>query len=314
LPISTAPSSLEVDNQGRTAIIWAGYVGDCESLDELCTTHPDGISDSDDRGMTALMWAASRGHPQSVAVLLKHGTNVNAQDKSGRTALIHTVRAFRNRYQCMQLLLTAGANVTLTTKSGQSVWDLVQQQSDLHALLEPHCKASIYFMSPSSQSKVTPLVQKTKRHVNIEITPAQRSEFGCFMNSFASIREADKADFIFSQLPGNNMKFSSVQALMLMSQVQSPELRNRIAQHILPCLTDPENLSLAIVVSVEPTISDNNNPQRGSNNRRSKQRRIPTSQHEGDAESSRLITFSDHGQQESDFQHRNSTRSHIVLL
>ena len=69
----------------------------------------------DEKGETALIHAASFGWGKTVALLLKKGADIDAQDNEGYTALIATLSE-----DVTVLLLKKGANIDLKNKNGET--------------------------------------------------------------------------------------------------------------------------------------------------------------------------------------------------
>ena len=76
---------------------------------------------SDKHGITALMWAAGRGHTEIVAVVLKHGAEVNAQTPKGKTALMSA--AYYGKEEPIKVLLGHGALPGLKDGDGKTAYD-----------------------------------------------------------------------------------------------------------------------------------------------------------------------------------------------
>ena len=78
------------------------------------------VNATDDSGKTALMEAESVG---SINLLLRAGVHIDARDNDGRTALIH---AAKSGYRAgVEALLKAGADRTLRDKKGRTAFDHV---------------------------------------------------------------------------------------------------------------------------------------------------------------------------------------------
>lgn len=69
-------------------------------------------------GFTDLMWAAGAGIKKEVSKAILNGGHINAQDKSGCTALIFAV--MNNQPEVVNLLLDAGADPSIPTRRGRS--------------------------------------------------------------------------------------------------------------------------------------------------------------------------------------------------
>eukprot|EP01132_Coremiostelium_polycephalum_P006167 gene6167-7681_t len=77
-----------------------------------------------EKGTTALHIAASRGHKQSIELLVVRGADVNAQDNRGVTPLHSLVQ---NRYDILALwIIRQGANIHVPDNNGHSPYDLAQ--------------------------------------------------------------------------------------------------------------------------------------------------------------------------------------------
>jgi ankyrin repeat protein len=85
------------------------------------------------RGETPLHWAACSGNATALRVLLELGTDVDAQDRDGWTALRWAVE-WNVDNQCAELLLALGADVSLVDNHGQSVCHAAAAHGKLAAL------------------------------------------------------------------------------------------------------------------------------------------------------------------------------------
>ncbi|MEZ0224201.1 MAG: ankyrin repeat domain-containing protein [Alphaproteobacteria bacterium] len=81
---------------------------------------------------TPLMIATYRDFPALVSCLLKHGAKVDQQDANGATAAMRA--AGQNNAECLSLLLTAGADRAVTSKSGRTVRDFALRTKATEAL------------------------------------------------------------------------------------------------------------------------------------------------------------------------------------
>jgi ankyrin repeat protein len=84
-------------------------------------------------GETPLHWAATSGNKTAVRVLLELGTDVDAQDRDGWTALRWAIE-WNVDNQCAQLLFALGADVSLVDNQGQSVCHAAAAHGKLAAL------------------------------------------------------------------------------------------------------------------------------------------------------------------------------------
>ena len=71
---------------GHTALFWASYRGNKNSVKLLLAQPGIKLDETDVDGDTALMAAAEHGHAEIVEMLLKAGANVSITDKRGETA------------------------------------------------------------------------------------------------------------------------------------------------------------------------------------------------------------------------------------
>jgi hypothetical protein len=91
------------------------------------------VSPHDRRTDTNLVTAAVSGDLPKVKTLIAAGANPNAQDSSGRPALMLAVEW--DNADCAQALISAGADPTLKNKDGQSAADYAEAFSDLKGSL-----------------------------------------------------------------------------------------------------------------------------------------------------------------------------------
>lgn len=109
-------AGLDINQQnvtGETALMLAVKTGKAERVNILIDAgaNPDL---QDKKGRTPLRYAAQRNFGDIVTLLLKAGANPDIQDKSGFTALM------KASLEPAASLINAGANVNLTTDSGES--------------------------------------------------------------------------------------------------------------------------------------------------------------------------------------------------
>ncbi|XP_006023682.1 ankyrin repeat, SAM and basic leucine zipper domain-containing protein 1 isoform X2 [Alligator sinensis] len=85
--------------------------------------------------MSPLMYAAREGHPQVVALLVAHGSQINGQDENGYTALMWAARQGHKRV--IFKLLELGADKSLQTKDGKTAGEIAKsnKHSELFSLL-----------------------------------------------------------------------------------------------------------------------------------------------------------------------------------
>jgi ankyrin repeat protein len=95
------------DGRQITPLMYASEIGSLEAMTTLIE-HGSDVNAQNAFGSTALMWSVD--DPKKVRLLLDHGADVNKTAKSGRTALI--IAAFANpSAEVVRLLLAKGAKV-----------------------------------------------------------------------------------------------------------------------------------------------------------------------------------------------------------
>ena len=103
---------------------------------ERLLEHGANADTTDGHGLSPLMWAALYGNPGLVDPLLKHGAQINRQEKDGWTALHYAVH-FNTRKDMAAQLLKHKADPNIPSKQGVTALMLAQQQyrPDLVGLL-----------------------------------------------------------------------------------------------------------------------------------------------------------------------------------
>ncbi|KZL85454.1 ankyrin repeat containing protein, partial [Colletotrichum incanum] len=79
-----------------------------KSLAAELKENPDAVRLTDAQGRTALDWATARAQLDNMRLLIKHGSDVNTMDLSGRTTVLHAVDSHSEA--ALQIVLKAGAN------------------------------------------------------------------------------------------------------------------------------------------------------------------------------------------------------------
>lgn len=123
-------------------LIEAAKDGNTKCLQWIVQTGSD-IDACDDSGMTALHWAVQNNHQDTVKLLLKQGASVSCQDSQGNTPLHYTVT--HNQYNLAKLLLDKKACPQIKNNQGKCPLELAaanQQGKKISALLEKHQKKS----------------------------------------------------------------------------------------------------------------------------------------------------------------------------
>ena len=134
-----------LDGHNRTALMQASYVNyrspkKLEEADEkraamvaLLLKHGAAVDAQDKHGWTAVMWASWSGMPTVVDKLLKADASLTPSGKKGFTAL--ALAAMRGKNQVVKQLLAKGADRAVTTKAGKTPLELakgemIKYQSD----------------------------------------------------------------------------------------------------------------------------------------------------------------------------------------
>jgi len=108
------------------------------------------------RGSTVLHLAASQASPNIMALLLKAKADPNLQDALGQTALHLALKCGEPSCtnEMVQLLLDAGADVSIYTTSGEAVMDIAAQECDheTRRLLAQHLLRHEFEMPSASAS------------------------------------------------------------------------------------------------------------------------------------------------------------------
>ena len=116
-PAETAPAP------APTIDLWtAAGIGAVEILDAHKRAGTDLDGHQPELGVTALTIAAIANQPAAAAWLIGNGADVNATNRDGGAALHGAV--FVGQAEITENMLTAGADVSIPTADGQSVWDI----------------------------------------------------------------------------------------------------------------------------------------------------------------------------------------------
>mmetsp|Transcript_133691 Transcript_133691/g.198727 ORF Transcript_133691/g.198727 Transcript_133691/m.198727 type:complete len:660 (+) Transcript_133691:163-2142(+) len=115
----------ELDSGGHSLLHWASKRVDdirflqslVEYLQKLKALEVLNVASTDNVGMRPLHWASTEGSIPHIALLLKHGADLEAKDASGCTPLL--IAAQYGQVEVVAFLLKAGANINAVDSS----WD-----------------------------------------------------------------------------------------------------------------------------------------------------------------------------------------------
>lgn len=120
----------------------AAGANDVETVIEVLTESLLNPSTADSKGRTALHIACSRGHVETVKVLLQYGADTECRDSVGNTPL--HLAACTSNIPIITLLLKAGANVEVLDRRGCSPLHLAQSRLRVLSLDNDLSAFSIY--------------------------------------------------------------------------------------------------------------------------------------------------------------------------
>ncbi|KAG1663875.1 Ankyrin repeat family A protein 2 [Nymphon striatum] len=126
------------DENGLTLLMWAAANGQINTTKMLINKNADVNMVGMKNNETALQLAACFGHNEIVKQLLLAGAEVDKVDTDGNTALIYAT--YNNHISCMNLLLNAGADITIENELWQSALEIAVRRKCCHAqtVLEKH--------------------------------------------------------------------------------------------------------------------------------------------------------------------------------
>jgi ankyrin repeat protein len=125
------------DDVGNTLLMWAARWGKKDIVEILIKKGTD-LEAQDVSGNNALMLASYGGHTETVKVLIKYGAKVNVVDKRGESALIGAAK--HNQPAVLQVLLKARADINVKNNKGATALMLA---SDNSLIIEKLLKAGI---------------------------------------------------------------------------------------------------------------------------------------------------------------------------
>ncbi|KAI1278807.1 Ankyrin-1 [Halotydeus destructor] len=150
------------DKEGLTALHYAARDGNLEAVSILleqpklridCLSGESETIDLSDK-RTPLHLAADYGHHEVVEILLKHGANVDALDRSDKTPLF--LATSNCNFRAAMVLLSHGADVNAETIHGQSVLQLsltTKQYGLAKLLLSKGAKVKSRFLTPMIRTR-----------------------------------------------------------------------------------------------------------------------------------------------------------------
>eukprot|EP01042_Synura_sphagnicola_P001333 gene1333-1511_t len=97
------------------------YKGDTERARQLLEANWTSVDELDENGRTALMWATLKGHEETMIMLLDNGAAIDIQDEGGLTALMFSCGVAN--INVTRLLLDRGANIRIKDK-GEVAYNL----------------------------------------------------------------------------------------------------------------------------------------------------------------------------------------------
>ena len=103
----------------------------CQRLIELgCEVNHQNVF-----GSSALMCGASHGYPETLHTLLRcERVDINLVSRYGQTALMKAVQA--GKLNTFQILVAAGADITVRNKQGKSAYDIAVERNHSHIIEE----------------------------------------------------------------------------------------------------------------------------------------------------------------------------------
>mmetsp|Transcript_55864 Transcript_55864/g.103415 ORF Transcript_55864/g.103415 Transcript_55864/m.103415 type:complete len:188 (-) Transcript_55864:22-585(-) len=106
---------------GTTSLMEAAHLGDVEALQKLLKDGTD-INAQDDYGWTALRYAVRSDRYIAAEALVDAGADLNMPSSSGRTPLMSA--AANGLDDMVRLLVKSGADLSATNKDGRTAYDL----------------------------------------------------------------------------------------------------------------------------------------------------------------------------------------------
>ena len=114
-----------LDNEKRTALMYAAYIGNCEIMKALISKGAN-VNLTDNNGSTALIMASSGPYAEAVKLLLDNGADPDIADsKEHFTALMYA--ASEGQMEVVKLLLSRQANPGLKDIDGDDAETFARQ-------------------------------------------------------------------------------------------------------------------------------------------------------------------------------------------
>ena len=126
------------DGQSLTALHTGAARGNLRSLRALLDHQPGLVDLPDSDGAPALFYAASRGRLDCLKLLAERSSKVGQQDRLGRTALTCGLSSSSSSSQVvevLQVLLSAGADLAVTTEEGDSLLHLATARRQVETVV-----------------------------------------------------------------------------------------------------------------------------------------------------------------------------------
>ena len=111
---------------------------DQPAAERLLREQPSLIHATNQLGETALHFLAVEDYAEGVTFLARHGASLNARNEAQRTPLMEA--AMVGATQVVRALLACGADPSIQTPEGDTVWDLLDPEStiELRSILHEH--------------------------------------------------------------------------------------------------------------------------------------------------------------------------------
>lgn len=109
-----------IQNDLRCQLMNALYHDNFSTIDELLEKDVNINLPYNHNGWTPFMWVCKEHcNPEVIAKFLKHGAKLDRVNKQGQTAL-HIMAAHRSSFDCLSLLIDAGADVNAQDVQGNT--------------------------------------------------------------------------------------------------------------------------------------------------------------------------------------------------